>query len=68
MTCLDYCTVSLIALLLPKWRPFVLVSDQAASDVVGPATSGTIEGISLVSVPDPWYISEWESESEKSVA
>ena len=22
----------------------------------------------IVSVPDPWYISEWESESEKSVA
>jgi hypothetical protein len=23
--------------------------------------------LTVVSVPDPWYISEWESESEKSV-
>ena len=40
---------------------------DAAPTAFSPSTDRH-DHILLVSVPDPWYISEWESESEKSVA
>ena len=47
-------------------------SRRSCSDVrmFGPCSCSVFLSpyIMVVSVPDPWYISEWESESEKSVA